>query len=86
MEGSPTSGFLSRSRWIAWWPSATNRWRPRGTEQLERLTLAWEVVSNLALRLRMVNRRGTWSAAYPGGELHADQVDYTLGAQYTVGW
>jgi len=50
------------------------------------LTLAWEVVSNLALRLRMINRRGTWSAGYPAGQLHADQVDYTLGAQYTVGW
>jgi hypothetical protein len=59
---------------------------PRGREQLERLTLGWEVVSNLGLRLRMVNRRGTWSAGYPAGELHADQVDYTLGAQYTVGW
>ncbi len=59
---------------------------PRGREQLERLTLGWEVVSNLGLRLRMVNRRGTWSAGYPGGELRADQVDYTLGAQYTVGW
>ncbi|MFL5470736.1 MAG: hypothetical protein ACJ8AM_00115 [Gemmatimonadales bacterium] len=59
---------------------------PRGREALERLTLAWEVGSNLALRLRMVNRRGTWSAGHPAGELHADQVDYTLGAQYTVGW
>ena len=59
---------------------------PRGREQLERLTLAWEVVSNLALRLRMVNRRGTWSTGYPAAQMHADQVDYTLGAQYTVGW
>ena len=57
-----------------------------GEEQLERLTLAWEVLPDLALRLRMATRRGIWSNGQPAGELRANEVRYTVGAQYTVGW
>jgi hypothetical protein len=58
---------------------------PRRREQLERLTIAWEFLPSLALRLRVADRRSSWPTGQPT-DLHASEGGYSLGAQYTLGW
>ena len=59
---------------------------PRRQEQVERLTLAWEFLPSLALRLRIASRRSTWPTGQEASRLYANEAAYSLGAQYTVGW
>lgn len=59
---------------------------PRRQEQVERLTLAWEFLPSLALRLRIASRRSSWPAGQEASDLFANESAYSLGAQYTVGW
>ena len=58
---------------------------PRRREQLQRLTIAWEFLPSLALRVRMADRRSSWPTGQPT-DLHASEGGYSLGAQYTLGW
>jgi hypothetical protein len=59
---------------------------PRRQEQAERLTLAWEFLPSLALRLRIASRRSSWPTGQEAGDLYANETGYSLGAQYTIGW
>ncbi|HEV7364508.1 MAG TPA: hypothetical protein VGN76_01545 [Gemmatimonadales bacterium] len=59
---------------------------PRRQEQLERLTIAWEFLPSVALRLRVASRRSTWPTGQLASDLYASEAGYTLGAQYTLGW
>ena len=59
---------------------------PRRQEHAERLTIAWEFLSNLALRLRIASRRSTWPTGQEASDLFTNEAGYSLGAQYTVGW
>jgi hypothetical protein len=34
----------------------------------------------------MTNRQGAWPAALPGSQVVFDEVSYTVGAEYTLGW
>jgi hypothetical protein len=58
----------------------------RRRDALQRLTVGLDLVPGVALLLRMTNRRGAWPAVLPGGQVLFDEVSYTVGAEYTLGW
>jgi hypothetical protein len=58
----------------------------RRRDALQRLTVGLDLVPGVAVLLRMTNRQGAWPAALPGGQVLFDEVSYTVGAEYTLGW
>ena len=60
--------------------------RSRRQEQLQRLTVAWEFLPSLALRLRVAASTSSWPSGTGTSDLHASEAGYSLGAQYTLGW
>jgi hypothetical protein len=59
---------------------------PRRRDQLERMTLGVDLVRNFALRLGMTTHRSAWPIANGTSDLRANEVYYTIGGQYTIGW
>jgi hypothetical protein len=59
---------------------------PRRRDQLERLTLGLDLVRNFALRLGMTTHRSAWPTEDRSSDLRANEVYYTIGAQYTLSW
>jgi hypothetical protein len=59
---------------------------PRRRDQLERLTLGFDVVRNFALRLGMTTHRSAWPTQDRQSDLKASEVYYMIGGQYTISW
>jgi hypothetical protein len=59
---------------------------PRRRDQLERLTLGFDVVRNFALRLGMTTHRSAWPTQDGLSDLKASEVYYMIGGQYTISW
>lgn len=59
---------------------------PRRRDQLERLTLGFDLVRNFALRLGVTTHRSAWPTLDRKSDLRASEVYYTIGGQYTLSW
>jgi hypothetical protein len=59
---------------------------PRRRDQLERLTLGFDLVRNFALRLGMTTHRSAWPTQDGTSDLKASEVYYMIGGQYTLSW
>ena len=59
---------------------------PRRRDQLERLTLGFDLVRNFALRLGVTTHRSAWPTLDRKSDLRASEVYYSLGGQYTLSW
>lgn len=59
---------------------------PRRRDQLERLTLGFDVARNFALRLGMTTHRSAWPTLDRRSDLKANEVYYMIGGQYTLSW
>ena len=59
---------------------------PRRRDQLERLTLGFDVVRNFAVRLGMTTHRSAWPTQDRKSDLKASEVYYMIGGQYTLSW
>src|SRR3954447_4708653 len=55
-------------------------------DEIERLTLGIDVVPGVALELRMASHRSAWPSALGSHQVSLDELSYTVGAQYTLGW
>lgn len=58
----------------------------RRRDELQRLTLGIDVVPGVALELRMSSHQSAWPSALGGHQVSLDELSYTVGAQYTLGW
>lgn len=59
---------------------------PRRRDQLERLTLGFDLVRNFSLRLGMTTHRSAWPTLDRTSDLKASEVYYMIGGQYTLSW
>lgn len=59
---------------------------PRRRDQLERLTLGFDLVRNFALRMGVSTHRSAWPTLDRKSDLRASEVYYTIGGQYTLSW
>ena len=59
---------------------------PRRRDQLERLTIGFDLVRNVALRLGMTTHRSAWPTQDGLSDLKASEVYYSIGGQYTLSW
>jgi hypothetical protein len=59
---------------------------PRRRDQLERLTLGFDLVRNFALRFGMTTHRSAWPTQDQMVDLKASEVYYMIGGQYTLSW
>jgi hypothetical protein len=59
---------------------------PRRRDQLERLTLGFDLVRNFALRLGVTTHRSAWPTLDRKSDLRANEVYYSIGGQYTLSW
>ena len=58
----------------------------RRRDELQRLTVGVDVIPGVALLLRMASHRSAWPTALRSGQVLLDEMYYTLGAEYTLGW
>jgi hypothetical protein len=58
----------------------------RRREELERLTIGWNILPSLALRMKIATRRSSWPIEHGQSDLYATQTDFSLGAQLSTGW
>ncbi|HJR15598.1 MAG TPA: hypothetical protein VJ808_01995 [Gemmatimonadales bacterium] len=59
---------------------------PRRRDQLERLTLGFNLVQDFSLRFGMTTHRSAWPTQDRTSDLKASEVYYMIGGQYTLSW